>query len=35
MDKKLALLQKIINAKLSKDELNQVIIKAQTLINKR
>lgn len=31
---KIALLQKIANAKLTKDEMNQVINKAESLVNK-
>jgi hypothetical protein len=31
---KIALIQKILNAKLTKEELNQVIDKAQDILNK-
>ena len=34
-NKKIALLQKILNAKLSKEELNQVIDKAQSIIDRK
>lgn len=34
-NKKIALLQKIINAKLTKEELNQVIDKAQSIIDRK
>ena len=33
--KKLALIQKIMNAKLTKEELQQVITKAESLLNKQ
>lgn len=34
-NKKIALLQKILNAKLSKEELNQIIDKAQSIIDRK